>query len=88
MGRIILGTILLIFLAVNGYALAQAAIYPSQYNLDRASAPQITQVYTTTLAKAAIPIGGILADMLFVMILNFMDVGFRDRKRKKARGKQ
>lgn len=83
MGRIILGTILLLFLFVNGYFLYQAAIYPNQYNLKGASAVQLTWIYTETIAKAAIPIGGILADMLFVIILNFMDVGFKERKRKK-----
>lgn len=83
MGRIILGTVLLIILFVNAYFLFQAAIYPNRFNIRGASAPQITQVYTETLARAAIPIGGILADMLFIMILNFMDVGFRERKRRR-----
>lgn len=82
MGRIILGVILLIILVINCYYLYQAAIYPNQFNLGRASAVQVTQIYTEALARAAIPIGGILADMLFLMILNFMDAGWQRRKRK------
>lgn len=88
MGRIILGIILLAFLAINGYYLYQAATYPDRMiNWERDSITYVHMIYIQTIAKAAIPIGGILADMLLVIILNFMDAGWRERKRKRVKRK-
>ena len=85
MGRIILGLIILAVLLYNGYLLVQAAQYPDGFKLKRASAEQVTQVYTEATFQVALVAAAILADMLFLLILQFMDVGWREMRRKKKK---
>ena len=79
-GRVIIGTLIIFALVAGVYLVIEAAKEPSEYDLDDASAMQVTQVYTMELFDVAVIIALILAAMLFIQVVNFMDVGQRQER--------
>ena len=74
-GRIILGSILIIGVIYSVSLLLNVAKAPNDYMLYDASAIQVTQVYTMALFEASIIIGFMLAGLLVIQVLQLMDNG-------------
>ena len=73
-GRVLFGFVVTVALAYCVFLLITTSQMPSNYALDDASAVQVTQVYTMMLFDVGFVIGLLLAGILFMQVLAFLDV--------------